>query len=35
LCIKKGTEIEVVASDDQTTEIVYGKKHWFADQGLF
>jgi len=33
LCIKKGTE--VVASDDQTTEIVYRKKHWLADQGLF
>jgi hypothetical protein len=35
LIIKKGTEVEVVASDDQTTEIVYKKKHRFADQGIF
>ena len=33
--IRKGTEVEVVASDDQTTEIVYRKKRWFADQGIF
>jgi len=33
--IRKGTEVEVVASDDQSTEIVYRKKHWFADQGIF
>src|SRR5262245_4605037 len=32
--IKKGTEVEVVESDDQSTEIVYRKKHWFADQGI-
>ena len=33
--IKKGTEVQVVATGDQSTEIVYNKKHWFADQGLF
>src|SRR5262245_18975057 len=33
--IRKGTEVEVVTSDDQFTEIVYKKKHWFADEGLF
>jgi hypothetical protein len=33
--IKKGTEVEVVASDGrQTTEIIYKKKRWFADQGI-
>jgi len=33
--IKKGTEVEVVETDDQWTEIVYKKKHWFADEGPF
>ena len=33
--VKKGTEVEVIESDDQWTEIVYKKKHWFADEGLF
>jgi len=33
--VKKGTEVEVVESDDQWTEIVYKKKHWFADQSIF
>ena len=33
--IKQGTKVEVVASDDQSTEIIYRKKHWFSDQGIF
>jgi hypothetical protein len=33
--IRKGTQVEVVESDDQSTEIVYRKKHWFSDQGIF
>jgi hypothetical protein len=33
--IKKGTEVEVVTDDDGWSEIVYKKKHWFADQGIF
>ena len=33
--IKKGTQVEVVEGDDQSTEIVYRKKHWFSDQGVF
>ena len=33
--IKKGTAVEVVKSDAMETEIVYKKKHWFADQGIF
>jgi hypothetical protein len=32
--LKKGTEVEVVDSDDMQTEIIYKKKNWFADQGL-
>jgi hypothetical protein len=32
--LKKGTEVEVVDSDDMQAEIVYKKKHWFADRGL-
>jgi hypothetical protein len=35
MVIRKGTAVEVIASDDQSTEIVYKKKHWFADQGIF
>src|SRR5262245_2137111 len=35
IVLKKGTQVEIVATDnEQTTEIVYKKKHWFADQGI-
>jgi len=33
--IKKGTAVEVVESDDMSTEIIYKKKRWFADEGIF
>ena len=35
IVIKKGTEVEVVQTDDQQTEIVYKKRHWFSDQAIF
>jgi len=35
IVIKKGTEVEVIQSDDQQSEIVYKKKHWFSDQAIF
>ena len=30
--LKKGTKVEVVEHDDNWTEIVRGRKHWFADE---
>jgi len=33
--LKKGVQVDVVASDDEGTEIVYRGKHWFADDPLF
>src|SRR5271166_7027661 len=33
--LKKGAQVDVVASDDEGTEIVYRGKHWFADDPLF
>lgn len=33
--LKKGAGVEVVDSDDSSTEIIYKGKHWFADDPLF
>jgi hypothetical protein len=33
--LKKGEPVEVVDSDDSSTEIIYKGKHWFADDPLF
>jgi hypothetical protein len=30
--LKRGTQVDVVDADPQVTEIVYGGKHWFADE---
>ncbi|MEI7806270.1 MAG: hypothetical protein WCI56_13175 [Hyphomicrobiales bacterium] len=30
--LKKGTKVDVIAHDDQSTEIVIKGKHWFADE---
>ena len=33
--LKKGMQVDVVGSDAEGTEIVYQRKHVFADDGLF
>lgn len=33
--LKKGARVEVVDSDDSSTEIIYKGKHWFADDPVF
>jgi hypothetical protein len=33
--LKEGELVEVVDSDDSSTEIIYKGKHWFADDPLF
>lgn len=35
IVLKKGTEVDVVESDDQLTEIIVKGKHWFTDEQLF
>jgi hypothetical protein len=33
--LRKGARVDVVDSDDSSTEIIYKGKHWFADDPLF
>lgn len=33
--LKKGAPVDVVDSDDSSTEIIYKGEHWFADDPLF
>ncbi len=35
IALTKGTNVEVVESDDQWTEIIFKGKHWFTDDQLF
>ena len=35
IALKKGTNVDVVESDDQWTEIIFKGKHWFTDEQLF
>jgi hypothetical protein len=35
ILLKKGTNVDVLASDDYSTEIIIKGKHWFTDEQLF
>jgi hypothetical protein len=35
ILLKRGTNVDVVDSDDEWTEIVVKGKHWFTDEQLF
>jgi hypothetical protein len=35
ILLKKGTNVDVLASDDYSTEIIIKGKHWITDEQLF